>query len=82
MSLSSRIRGYVSWCIIILMRLGSHEISGLISCSGPQVIGIFSVVLLWQDQSLHKLQQVKDGAAVRVGHPRAQDVGLGGGLRR
>lgn len=36
-----------------------------------------SSVIVPQDSSLHGLQHVKDGVAVRMGQPKAQDVGLG-----
>lgn len=34
------------------------------------------MVNILQDQSLHVLQQVKEGAAVRADQSKAQDVGL------
>lgn len=37
-----------------------------------------SMVIVPQDQSLHKFQQVIDGVDVRVGQPKFQDMGLGG----
>ena len=33
------------------------------------------MVLFPQDQSLHTLQQVIDGLDIRLGHPKAQDMG-------
>lgn len=33
---------------------------------------------IWQDQSLHYLQQVLDGIDVRVDNPRPESVDLGG----
>lgn len=35
-------------------------------------------VIILQDQSFPALQQVRDGATVRVSQPKAQNAGLGG----